>query len=72
MYYELMNPCVHGMVKWHHRGVTYRDPEMFYAHDLVSHPELFYACDLISHPELFYARDMIFILRADGSTMSLF
>ncbi|KZV27966.1 hypothetical protein F511_31352 [Dorcoceras hygrometricum] len=24
-YYELMDPCVHGMVKWQHRGV--RDPE---------------------------------------------
>ncbi|KZV46766.1 DNA helicase isolog (ISS) [Dorcoceras hygrometricum] len=25
-YYELMDPCVHGMVKWQHRGV--RDPEI--------------------------------------------
>ncbi|KZV18362.1 putative protein S-acyltransferase 23 [Dorcoceras hygrometricum] len=27
MYYELMDPCVDIMVKWQHRGVTYRDPD---------------------------------------------
>ncbi|KZV53730.1 hypothetical protein F511_27111 [Dorcoceras hygrometricum] len=26
MYYELMDPCDHDMVKWQHRGV--RDPEV--------------------------------------------
>ncbi|KZV26896.1 hypothetical protein F511_17751 [Dorcoceras hygrometricum] len=36
MYYELMDPCVHGMVKWQHRGVTYRDPEIEHAEPLSS------------------------------------
>ncbi|KZV28385.1 hypothetical protein F511_28344 [Dorcoceras hygrometricum] len=36
MYYELMDPCVHGMVKWQHRGVTYRDPEIEHAEPLGS------------------------------------
>ncbi|KZV16799.1 hypothetical protein F511_11725 [Dorcoceras hygrometricum] len=26
MYYELLDPCFDIMVKWQHRGVTYRDP----------------------------------------------
>ncbi|KZV58020.1 endoglucanase 5 [Dorcoceras hygrometricum] len=29
MYYELMDPCVHGMEKWQHRGVM--DPEIEHA-----------------------------------------
>ncbi|KZV55072.1 hypothetical protein F511_26690 [Dorcoceras hygrometricum] len=36
MYYELMDPYVHGMVKWQHRGVTYRDPEIEHAEPLGS------------------------------------
>ncbi|KZV24677.1 tyrosine kinase [Dorcoceras hygrometricum] len=36
MYYELMDPCVHDMVKWQHRGVTYRDPEIEHAEPLGS------------------------------------
>ncbi|KZV28589.1 11-beta-hydroxysteroid dehydrogenase 1B-like [Dorcoceras hygrometricum] len=36
MYSELMNPCVDIMVKWQHRGVTYRDPEIEHAEPLGS------------------------------------
>ncbi|KZV28997.1 oxidoreductase [Dorcoceras hygrometricum] len=36
MYYELMDPCVHGMVKWQHRDMTYRDPEIEHAEPLDS------------------------------------
>ncbi|KZV49392.1 hypothetical protein F511_38185 [Dorcoceras hygrometricum] len=39
-YYELMDPCVHGMVKWQHRGV--RDPEIrsgeLHRHEFRSEP----------------------------------
>ncbi|KZV21107.1 hypothetical protein F511_33993 [Dorcoceras hygrometricum] len=34
MYYELMDPCVHDMVKWQHRCV--RDPEIEHAEPLDS------------------------------------
>ncbi|KZV36953.1 hypothetical protein F511_20134 [Dorcoceras hygrometricum] len=36
MYYELTDPCVDIMVKWQHRGVTYRDPEIEHAEPLGS------------------------------------
>ncbi|KZV21435.1 hypothetical protein F511_18672 [Dorcoceras hygrometricum] len=34
MYYELMDPCDHDMVKWQHRGV--RDPKIEHAEPLGS------------------------------------